>query len=349
MRNAGSRKAGVFIWRTADDRGFPEEAPAKKSGRGTRETGMDKAETFLRIGLPKGRMQGKVIQLLSDAGLPVNADEREYRPKIGNGSPYTIGSSTIQYEAKLLKPQNIVEMLASGSRDVGFAGADWVKELDVDLVELLDTGMDPVSVVAAAPEALISRIGNLKAPKISWVEACGRAPVIASEYETIARTWMKKNIPGADFIRSYGATEVFPPEDADLIVDNCATGGTLRANGLVIIDTIMKSSTRLYASKKAMENPAKREAASALVLILRSVIEARRRVMLEVNVSAADLESVISILPCLRSPTLSPLEGGKDFAVRVAAPRDQLAALIPEIKRRGGTDIVVTQLSQLVP
>jgi ATP phosphoribosyltransferase-like protein len=184
---------------------------------------------------------------------------------------------------------------------------------------------------------------------MSWAEACGRTPVIASEYETIARKWMKKNIPGATIIRSYGATEVFPPEDADFIVDNCATGSTLKANNLVIVDTIMKSSTRLYASKKAMEDPAKREAAEALVLILRSVLEARRRVMLEVNVAEADLESVIAILPCLRSPTLSPLEGGKAFAVRVAAPRNQLAALIPEIKRRGGTDIVVTQLCQLVP
>ena len=71
--------------------------------------------------------------------------------------------------------------------------------------------------------------------------------------------------------------------------------------------------------------------------------------MLEVNVSADCLDSLIEILPCLRSPTLSPLEGGKDFAVRVAAPKDTLALLIPEIKRRGGTDIVVTQLSQLVP
>jgi len=310
---------------------------------------MDNSDNLLRIGLPKGRMQGKVIQLLSDAGLPVNVDEREYRPRIGGDSSSAVGSTMLQYEAKLLKPQNIVEMLASGSRDIGFAGADWVKELDVDLVELFDTGMDPVSVVAAAPETLMAKIGSLANPKISWEEACGRTPVIASEYQTIARKWMKKHISGATFIRSYGATEVFPPEDADLIVDNCATGSTLRANGLVIIDTIMKSSTRLYASRKAIENPAKREAADALILILRSVLEARRRVMLEVNVSAADLESVISILPCLRSPTLSPLEGGKDFAVRVAAPRDKLAALIPEIKRRGGTDIVVTQLSQLVP
>jgi len=348
MRNAGSPKPAFLF------RGPLKSAVSLKkrlrTGR-ARHKGetMSNAETLLRIGLPKGRMQGKVIQLLADAGLPVNIDEREYRPRIGNGSTYAVGSSTLQYEAKLLKPQNIVEMLASGSRDIGFAGADWVKELDVDLVELFDTGMDPVSVVAAAPESLMARIGTIAAPSISWIEACGRAPVIASEYEAITRKWMRKNIPGSTFIRSYGATEVFPPEDADLIVDNCATGSTLRANGLVIIDTIMKSSTCLYASRKAMENPAKREAADALVLILRSVLEARRRVMLEVNVSAADLESVISILPCLRSPTLSPLEGGKDFAVRVAAPKDKLAALIPEIKRRGGTDIVVTQLSQLVP
>jgi ATP phosphoribosyltransferase len=314
-----------------------------------RENAMNDNETLLRLGLPKGRMQTKVMQLMGDAGLSVSIDEREYRPRVGNGTAYTFGSTRVAFETKLLKPQNIVEMLASGSRDIGFAGADWVQELGADLVELLDTSMDTVRLVAAAPEKLMQSIGSIQGNSPALIGACGRNPIIASEYETITRTWLSKNLPEACFIRSYGATEVFPPEDADLIVDNCATGGTLRANGLVIIDTIMTSSTRLYASKKAMEDPLKRNAAEALVLILRSVLEARRRVMLEVNVSAADLESVISILPCLRSPTLSPLEGGKDYAVRVAAPRDKLAELIPEIKRRGGTDIVVTQLSQLVP
>jgi len=304
---------------------------------------MSDRETVLRLGLPKGRMQAKVITLMADAGIPVTIDEREYRPRVGNSG----------YEAKLLKPQNIVEMLANGSRDLGFAGADWVRELDGDLVELLDTGMDPVRVVVAAPEALVAALGDSSRNSAAWAAAlaaaCGRTPLVASEYETIAKSWIDANVPGAHLIRSYGATEVFPPEDADLIVDNCATGGTLKANGLLIVDTIMRSSTRLYASKEAMADPEKRTAAEALVLILTSVLEARRRVMLEVNVSAADLESLIAILPCLRSPTLSPLEGGKDFAVRVAAPKESLAKLIPEIKRRGGTDIVVTQLSQLVP
>ena len=45
-------------------------------------------------------------------------------------------------------------MLAAGTRDIGFAGADWVEELGIEgLVEVLDTGMDPVRIVAAAPDA----------------------------------------------------------------------------------------------------------------------------------------------------------------------------------------------------
>ena len=96
-----------------------------------------------RLGLPKGRMYEGVTTLLRDAGIPVSIGGRGYRPTVALDDT----------EAKLLKPQNIVEMLAVGSRDAGFAGADWVAELDADLVEVLDTGLDPVRLVAAAPTA----------------------------------------------------------------------------------------------------------------------------------------------------------------------------------------------------
>jgi len=290
-------------------------------------------ETRIRLGLPKGRMQDAVIELLAEAGLRVRASDRGYRPTV----------SLPEYEAKVLKPQNIVEMLDAGSRDLGFAGADWVRELGADLVELLDTGMDRVRLVAAAPESLLS--GNVLPTKARL----GRPLVVASEYESIAREWMSRNAPDARFVRSYGATEVFPPEDADVIVDNSATGSTLRANGLRIVDRIFESSTRLYASRAAMADPVRAKSAESFALILSSVLEARRRVMIEMNVSADNLGALTSWLPCMRSPTVSPLQGGIAFAVKVAAPREHLAELIPEIKRMGGTDIVVTELSQLVP
>ncbi len=281
-----------------------------------------------RLGLPKGRMEQGVLTLLADAGIRVRPSARGYRPDVGLPGA----------EAKLLKPQNIVEMLALGSRDVGFAGADWVAELEADVVELLDTGLDPVQLVAAAPVALLEG-GRLPARRL----------VVASEYERMARRWIDAKKVCAEFVRSYGATEVFPPEDADVIVDNTATGATLDANGLAIVDVLMPSSTRLYAHRAALDDPTRRRYIDDLVLLINSVLEARRRVMLEVNASAACLDAVVAVLPSMRQATVSRLFGDTGYAVKAAVPRELLPQVIPAVKAAGGTDVVVSALSQIVP
>ena len=117
---------------------------------------------------------------------------------------------------------------------------------------------------------------------------------------------------------------------------------------MAIIDELMKSSTRLYASPIAMNDSVKRRAIEDFVVLVKSVIEARRRVMLELNVGIANLESVIEVLPCLRVPTVATLHGKEAYAVRAAVPRAELPTLVPELKKRGGTDIVVSNISQLV-
>jgi len=284
----------------------------------------------LRIGLPKGHMQESVFGLLAAARIPVRTGSRAYRPTVDYPG----------FEAKILKPQNIVEMVHLGSRDLGFAGADWVAELDLEgeLVELLDTGLDPVQVVAAAPTSILQE-GRLPARQL----------VIASEYERLTRAWIERAGLDAMFVRSFGATEVFPPEDADCVVDNTATGSTLRANGLSVVETLMNSSTRLYANPAVLADSGRAEQVERFVLLLRSVLEARRRVMVEVNVAPGSMESVIAVLPCMREPTVSPLHGDEGFAVKAAVPIEELPAVIPEIKARGGTDIVVTPISQIVP
>ncbi len=288
----------------------------------------DAGTNTLRLALPTGRMQDAVLALLADAGIRVTPTARGYRPAV----------SLSDCEAKILKHQNIVEMLELGSRDVGFAGADWVEELHADVVELLDTGLDPVSVVAAAPTGLFDRLDEI-----------GRPLVVASEYERLTRAWIARRDLDVEFVRSFGATEVFPPEDADVIVDNTATGSTLRANDLEIVDTVIKSSTRLYASPQAMENEVKRERIEDLTLLLRSVLDARKRVMIEVNAPEARLKEVVSLLPCMREATVAPLFGDSGFAVRAAVLRDKLPEIIPAVKAAGGTDVVVTSISQIVP
>jgi ATP phosphoribosyltransferase len=284
-------------------------------------------QDVLRLGLPKGRMESGVLALLADAGIRVTPTVRNYRPLI----------SLPETEAKVLKPQNIVEMLDLGSRDVGFAGADWVAELDAGVEEILDTDLDPVRLVAAAP------------PTTDVTGERDRPLVVASEYDRLTHRWIAERGMRAEFVLSYGATEVFPPEDADVIVDVTQTGATLRANGLVIVDELMRSSTRLYASPHALVDPAKRQRIEDLRLVLASVLEARRRVMVEVNAPESLLDAVVAILPCMRQATVAPLFGNSGYAVKAAVPRDELPQVIPALKAAGGTDVVVSQLAQIVP
>ena len=280
------------------------------------------------LALPKGSMQAGVLRLLEDAGLTAVLGARAYRPRFALDG----------YECKLLKPQNIVEMLHAGSRDLGFAGADWVAELDGELIELLDTGLDPVSIVAAAPETVLE--DGFLLPNASLV--------VASEYERLTRAWIAERGLDASFVHSYGATEVFPPEDADCIVDNTQTGSTLAANDLVVVDELMRSSTRLYASPAAMDRVSTRRRIEDFALLVRSVLDARQRVMFEVNVGKDYLEAVVRVLPCMREPTIATLHHGQGYAVKAAVPRRDLPALIPAVKASGGTDIVISRLDQII-
>ncbi|MBU0934882.1 MAG: ATP phosphoribosyltransferase [Spirochaetes bacterium] len=293
---------------------------------------MREKEEMVRLALPKGRMQDGVIKLLSQAGLELKAGERDYRPRLPLEG----------FDVKMLKPQNIVEMLDVGSRDIGFAGADWVAELNLQLVPLMDTALDPVRIVAAAPQEL------LVDGKLPDSLPDGRKLLVAGEYENLARRWIAARKLDACFVRTYGATEVFPPEDADCIIDNTASGATLKANDLVIVDELMRSSTRLYASRQAMDNPLRRNRIELFIMLCQSVLSARSRVMLELNVEAGKLDALLAILPAMKEPTVSPLRGDSGYAVKIAAPRAGLSQLIPAILERGGSAIVITEPSRII-
>ncbi len=282
----------------------------------------------VRMALPKGRMFDQVVDLLKGAGISIRNSERGYRPTI----------SLPNFTAKILKPRNVISMLAAGARDIGFAGEDWIQETNTELVELLDTELNPVRLIVAAPHQILEN-GQLPKRKI----------VIATEYPALAKGWIQSNQLDATILQTYGATEVFPPEDADCIIDNTATGSTLRANGLAIIDEIMTSSTRLYASKAAMQNENIKPRIDDLVMLIQSVLQARTRVMMDLNVSQENLTAVVECLPSMRTPTIAPLRDSEWVAVRAAIPKNKLAEIIPKLKTAGACDIVTTPCQQLIP
>lgn len=282
----------------------------------------------LTLALPKGRIMEQTLRLLADAGLRVQNNGRSYRPWVSDPT----------VEAKYLKPQNIPRLVELGAHDCGFTGYDWLVETGADVVEVLDTGLDPVRLVAAAPEGLGSRLGSL-----------GRPVVVASEFESLARRFANERGWPHVFIRTYGATEVFPPEDADLILDLTATGTTLRENRLEIVEEVLSSSTRFVASRRAYADPDKRARIEALGMLLRAVLDARQRVLVEVNVTADRLEPVVALLPAMKSPTIQPLFGGHGYAVKAAVLRSELPRVVIELRQAGASDLIAYALEQVIP
>jgi len=278
----------------------------------------------LKIVIPKGRIFDNVAELLISAGIYFKTGTRNYRPEV----------SAKNIDIKIMKPQNIPKLVEMGARDIGFTGYDWIKEEKADVIEVMDLEFDPVKIVCAIP--IKYSIKNLRKRKI----------IVASEYENISKEFLKKEKYDFELLRTYGATEVFPPDDADMIIDNTSTGMTLAEHNLKIIDTVMESSTRFIANKKAIKN--KEKEINKLKMLFKAVIDARKKVLLEMNVPADKLKELVKFLPCMRSPTVAPLYKEDGYAVKIAVDKEEVLDLIPKLKKYGAKDILEYEISKVV-
>jgi len=215
-----------------------------------------------------------------------------------------------------------------------------VNELNAHLELMLDTGLSPVRIVVAVPEAFLV---NGQLPKLK------RSLLVATEYTNLTQRWITAKAIDAKVVSSRGATEVFPPEDADFIVDNTATGSTLKANKLQIIDTLMTSSTGFWANPAALKNPHKKRIIDHMVTLMKSVLAARNNLMLEFHVPAGKLDDMVAVLPAMKKPTVAKLADEGVFSIKIVVKKDSFGDILHLIKDHGGSDIIVTKPVYVVP
>ena len=170
-----------------------------------------------------------------------------------------------------------------------------------------------------------------------------------TEYPEVTRRYFEQHGVDAQVELSYGATEAKVPDIADAVVEITETGRALRAAGLRILDTILVSYTELIASPAAYADPEKRKAMEQLQSLLTGALEARGRVLLKLNVDAADLDGVIALLPALKSPTVSKLFGEDGFAVETVVAKSEINTLIPALLDLGANGIIELPISKIVP
>ena len=286
----------------------------------------------LKILLAKGRIYESVYELLNDVGISIHLPDRQYFP--------TTNQKDLAFQ--VVKPQITSFLLANNKADVGFSGKDWVYENGVEneVVEIMDLGFDPVRIVAAIPEA--RDFDKILKGKVT----------IATEYQNLSKKWVdSKKVDGTIF-RTWGTSEGFVQDDDDsiaqILIDNTSTGSSLKANRLKIVDTLMESSTRMFASKQAMENPEKKQKIMELKMLFETVLNARDRVMLEMNCASKDFDNLIKGIPSMKSPTVSQLFGGDGYAVKIAVKKSEVPTLLPKLQSLGATDIVEYELRKVM-
>ncbi len=272
----------------------------------------------IKMAIPKGKLQVEIVKLLEQIGLTFKSNERNYRPLCSDST----------FEIKLLKSQNIPKLVELGQHDIGFAGLDWIAEQKADVKVLKSLGFNPVKIVACIPDDWDYQ--DLKQRKI----------IVATEYKTLSEQFLSEKGFNYQLIRSYGATEVFPPEDADMIIDNTSTGTTILANHLKIVDTVYTSNTQFFANQACLDDPDKKAVIDDMLMLMNGVLNGRKRVLLEMNCKESTIAKIVELLPAMRSPTVSQLYQSSDFAVRAAVKKNQVKDLIPQLIKAGATDIL---------
>ena len=287
----------------------------------------------LKLGIPKGSLQEATIRLFKKAGFNIGLRGRSYFPFIDDE----------EIQLTLIRAQEIPRYVASGVIDAGLTGMDWIKEGKVRVVEVAELvyakeEFKPVRWVLAVPD-------NSKIKSVKDLE--GKR--IATELVEVTKEYLKKNKVKAKVEFSWGTTEIKPPDLADAIVELTETGGSLEANGLKIIDTIMKSTTRLIANSKSYADKKKKDKIDNIALLLKGALNAEGKVGIKMNVMGNYTGVTDFFLEMGINPTVSQLANGKGCAVEVIIKEKNVRDLIPRLKEAGATDIIEYPLNKVVP
>ena len=289
--------------------------------------------SLLKLGIPKGSLENATIELFKKSGWKISISSRSYFPSVDDD----------ELRCTLVRAQEMSRFVEMGTLDAGLTGKDWILENNSNVVVVQDLVYSKISTVSArwvlvvAEDSPIRTLKDLEGKKIF------------TELVNFTKRYFAERKIKVDVEFSWGATEGKVIEGlADAIVEVTETGSTLRANGLRIVEELMKTNTQLIANKESYQDPWKREKIAQISLLLQGALRAEGMVGLKMNVSANDLKGVMEILPSITAPTVSNLFQTDWFAIETIISEKVVRELIPQLQKRGAVGIIEYPLNKVI-
>lgn len=283
---------------------------------------------MIRIAIPnKGRLHDPTVSLFKEAGLPVL-----------EGATRKLFAKTTDPDITFLfaRAADIPEYVQDGAADVGITGLDLISETGADVDVILDLKFGSAKLVLAVPD---------DSPITSPQDLNGMR--VATEFPNITKQYFEKLGVNIEIVKVSGACEMTPHVGiADAIVDISSSGTTLLTNHLKVIEDVFSSSVRLIANHKSA---AEKEKIQYIKTAIESVLHAKGKRYLMMNVPADKLDAVKEVLPGLAGPTVMKVESDDSIlAVHAVVDADMIFSTISKLKDVGAAGILVVPIERMM-
>ncbi len=196
----------------------------------------------LTVAIPKGRNLRPTVELFRRIGIDFSSALEENRKLIFKDEK--TGASGI-----IVRDTDIPAYVEGGAADMGVSGKDQIEEQEKQLYEMLDLGFGYCRLVLAEPKALKENDDPSR-----WTHIR-----VATKFTNLTAKYFLSRGIHAEVIKLYGSIEIAPIVGlSERIVDLVSTGNTLKANGLVEVETIMEVTARLVVNRASLKTKRER-------------------------------------------------------------------------------------------
>ncbi|EJX02171.1 ATP phosphoribosyltransferase [gut metagenome] len=282
---------------------------------------------MLRIAVQaKGRLFEETLALLEESGIKLSITKRTLLVK----------SSNFPLEVLFLRDDDIPQTVATGVADLGIVGEnEWMeKQEEVRVVKRL--GFSKCRLSLAMPK-------DLEYTGLSWFEG----KKIATSYPVILRRFLNERGIQAEIHVISGSVEVAPGIGlADAIFDIVSSGSTLVSNRLKEVEVVMQSEALLIAHKELSGE--KEKILSELLFRMNAVKTAEDKKYVLMNVHKDKLDSILAVLPGMKSPTVMPLAQEGWCSVHTVLDEQCFWKIIGKLKELGAEGILVLPIEKMI-
>lgn len=281
----------------------------------------------LKIAIQKsGRLSEDSLSLLKSCGIRIDNGHDQLKVAVSN----------FPLEILFLRNSDIPQYLEDGVADIAIVGENLLieQEKKVDVIRRL--GFSKCRVSLAVPK-------EVEADDMSYFEG----KKIATSYPNTVVKYLEANHVRAEIHKISGSVEIAPNIGlADGICDIVSSGSTLFKNGLREIEVLLRSEAVLASTRQLSEE--KESILQKLLFRIESVLRAKNSKYILLNVPNNKIESVSSILPVLKSPTVLPLAEEGWSSLHSVIEEEKFWEVIDELKAAGAEGILIAPIDKMV-